>query len=371
MFIGFGTYGAVYTRIPFEDELYDQVKDKKEVSKLYLCDATYEDAAGVLTRLNAKLSYDEIERLKPYVLLPIRCGNITTTQDLRCLNHKGSPIYCERRSSTRYIVSENTTRKFVDKQITYALGRRVVTERQNVFERGYTLDDVNVQLQHLIKGIHLLHSYGFVHTDIKLANIVDIDGVWTYADSGDLFHVRDTSTQFDERMFNMAIQNSSIIHYSPYLHWCMETPTLKNYIKDMWLSSIPVRTNVYTELETRLLKKNTLQLDDKEWLSFAESFYRIKTHASSGILVVCDKMYEDATDTVRYMNMLSIHDFYYGPKPEKTKIMMVNDLYGVGFMMWNIINDYLKGTEQQMTKTQLDTIRRMVKDAVRMTSPIV
>jgi serine/threonine protein kinase len=373
MFLGSGTFGTVYTRIPFEDELFEQVKDKREASKIFRCEGTYTDSSLVLSRLNMKLSYSQIEELHKYVLLPIRCGKINTTQHLPFIKHEDSPLVSKRCSifGSKYAIFSNMEIKYVTHQITYPLGKPVTEEYDNVFELGYTLDTIYSQLQYLLEGLHLLHSHDFVHTDIKLANIVDIDGKWKYADSGDIYNVRDRSTAFEDRSYNLAVQYT-FGHYSPYVYWLMSKKSLSMYIQYMDMGFIAFKDTVYGRIENMLVKKNKLELNDEEWLEFAETFYKIKNYACCGVLNTREqKMSNMPNDTMKYLNMLGVNEFYYSPKPDKYDILKVNDMYSFGFMIWCIIDTYIGFGSLERKDIQVDVLRSMVNMAIRYTLPVV
>ncbi len=135
---------------------------------------------------------------------------------------------------------------------------------------------------------------------------------------------------------------------------------------------IAFKDTVYGRIENMLVKKNKLELNDEEWLEFAEAFYKIKNYACCGVLNTREqKMSNMPNDTMKYLNMLGVNEFYYSPKPDKYDILKVNDMYSFGFMIWCIIDTYIGFGSLERKDIQVDVLRSMVNMAIRYTLPVV
>lgn len=351
MFLGSGTYGSVYTRLPFHDEKLEDVRDLKEASKIFHCDDTYTVSAGVIHRLSMCISPEVIEELKKYFLLPIRFGRINLTSPIPY--HKNSPLLWK--GDSIYHEAKN---KFLTQQITYPLGKPLF--QNSLFEYHNVYELYNKTL-YVLEGINLLHSHDIVHTDVKLPNIVDVDGVWKMADSGELYHVSYKSADFRERKYIMS-ENFTYIYYSPYVYWLVGTPTITEYIELMDRNYIRHRHGLCTRIETPLIRNNILELEDNEWLELADRFYIIKNYVCCGTLLP-DKPYNNTT--LEYLNMISISELFDSSKPTNPEILKKNDLYGLGFFLWCVIDEYM---DEEVDKKIL---YQLVMLAMKLTLPVL
>ena len=156
------------------------------------------------------------------------------------------------------------------------------------------------------------------------------------------------------------------------VYWLMSKKSLSMYIQYMDMGFIAFKDTVYGRIENMLVKKNKLELNDEEWLEFAEAFYKIKNYACCGVLNTQEqKMSNMPTDTMKYLNMLGVNEFYYSLKPDKYDILKVNDMYSFGFMIWCIIDTYLGFGSLERKDIQVDVLRSMVNMAIRYTLPVV
>jgi hypothetical protein len=351
MFLGHGTFGTVYTRLPFHDEHIDNVGHLNEASKIFHCDDTYTISAAVIHRLERHLNPEQIQELHKYFIMPIRFGRINLLSPIPY--HKESPLLWKGDS-----IYYEEKHKFVTQQITYPLGRPVYTT-STVF-MDYTDEQIYIQILYLLGGLHKLHSHDFVHTDIKFMNVVDIDGVWKLADSGDLYHIHDTAWYFKERQYIMA-NNYTYLYYSPYVYWLKDSPNNIEYVRLMTRNDIRKRHKLFEWIQVPLFRYNILELPDDELLELADTFYTIKTYVCCGTIIP-DTPYKN--DTLDYLNRMSISKLFHGPKPDN--ILKTNDLYGLGFMVWSIIEEYF---DQKDIKKYI--LHDMIKLAIKLTLPVL
>lgn len=383
-YIDSGTYGAVYgsPRLPCEGETYDEIKDRNEISKLFLEEKDCQIEAFVIKRIKDIVKDDVIEEIRKYFILPLKWGKV---------NYKDLPLEHYQDDWTN-----NGPFSWVDFKL-HHIHSKIDIIYQTVQEKGecclkryfdkkfiqMDLTNTNIfvyqclsRFNHLANGISLLHQHGFIHTDIKLQNAVYIDNTYKFIDAGEIFHYEDLTEIFDDEKLHLMSNQFRYWVYSPYVLWakCFSIRNrgevdMKFFCKSLIKHMATTRDLVFQliPLYIYLYEFNILGLSEDELKEMYNTLYILYEHESCGLFV--EEKHLLALTTEKLVKIFSnpfvkdndrklkqqIRNFYkegekrYGGNygiEERTKkrleLLKCNDRHGFGIMLLNMFQKWLE-----------------------------
>jgi serine/threonine protein kinase len=179
---GKGSYGTVLgsPRIPCVGETYEQIKDKKEVSKVF-SEQKYANQEGqVREKIKSILGDDTFNELIKYAVFPITQCKINNSEI------ESHPDIYNEEWGTRFIPNMDV------KQITSEQGSGDLSKYFQLVQPlkpaddTHSLPDILQKLQSILDGIDILQKNKLVHFDLKTGNCISLKN-----DEKDVFKIID------------------------------------------------------------------------------------------------------------------------------------------------------------------------------------
>lgn len=383
-YIACGTFGVVYgsPRLPCEGETYDEIKDKNEISKLFIEENDFKIDSLVIQRIRELVDEDGLEEIKKYFILPVKWGKVNYT-DLPVQHYQSEWLKTSPISWMNSKLHDNHYHKDIIYQSVQEKGECCL---KTYFDKKFNQSDLtntNIcmfqcvsRFNHLANGISLLHNYGFIHMDIKIQNAVVIHNTFKFIDVGEIFHYDDLSEYFDNEKLHLMTNQFRYWVYSPYVLWsrCFSHSNREGINMKFLCTSLIKHMKVIRDLVFQLIplyiylyEFNILGLNEDELKEIYNTLYILFEHESCGLFVEEKHMLgltfeglakifgnPDVKDNDRKMKE-QIRRFYkegekrYGgnytieERTEKRRdLLKMNDRHGFGIMLLNMFQKWLE-----------------------------
>jgi hypothetical protein len=195
-FYGKGTFGAVMgnPRMLCPDEELEDIEGKNEVGKIMSDKDVYDNETNVIPRLREYISDSDIDMLREYVVLPIKSCKIDISQVKRHNIYKNnewfkdsvgekSTAFRYKKSNGKFIMNDEPLNNMY--QIIYPVGTQPFDERLHVLTRSRKSIDIYtlfLEMGHLFKGLQKIQEMDIAHNDVKVENVLFIDGKLKFID---------------------------------------------------------------------------------------------------------------------------------------------------------------------------------------------
>lgn len=394
-YIASGTYGAVYgsPRLPCIGETYEEIKDLKQISKVFFEKHDFMIEAEVIQRLQEYLKEEQIENLKRFFILPIDVGLINYSLPVEFYQTdwlgSGPLIWKDFKLYDRtsgliglyQIVQEKgdcSLKQYFEKHF----------RQTNITETIMCLCNCMNKFQNLAVGLSTLHKHEFVHMDIKLQNCVVINDTFKFIDNGEIYHIGDLTEYFDDEKLHLMTNHPRYWVYSPHIIWarcfsirnrgevdmkffCKQLIRYHKEIRDLVFQLVPLYIYLY--------EYNIFGLDDDGLSQIYKKLYSLFEHESCGMYV--NEEYLRSLTPEKLVKIFNssmvlgfdriikkqIRNFYkkgenlYGGNYEfnekmkrRSLLLKCNDRHGFGIM---ILNMYLSMLDHIRTITVVENIR--------------
>jgi serine/threonine protein kinase len=197
-FYGSGSYGHVMgdPRLLCPGEEMKDVEGKREISKIFDTYENYMSENNVMDRINEVLTPAQIDKLKEYIVLPIKGCRMDMTAIKAHDVYKSDDWFKNGRGVKPRDFSYNAARNsFTVRdtndavsdiyQIVYPIASHTLYEKIGSVSRSTQIVDVYkllFELENLFKGLEYMQSLNLAHYDIKSENIMSVDGKMKFID---------------------------------------------------------------------------------------------------------------------------------------------------------------------------------------------
>jgi serine/threonine protein kinase len=183
MLIGRGAYGFVYgnPRLPFYDEKYNEIKNYKQVTKIFTSRSEAIKEFNLLKKFTEYFKEEDLKIITDYLVLPIEGGFLNLNEMFN-----NEEIYSKK--LLKYIQTKQLD-SFV---LAYPQGDNNLNEELRKIStfidyRNYIKKSFNI-----LEGIKYLLNNNFVHLDLKNTNMISIDKKFKIIDLTEVHYLNDS-----------------------------------------------------------------------------------------------------------------------------------------------------------------------------------